>query len=150
MSHTYSRLSRKDLWRCRYLPDVEDGAFVSILGPSGCGKSTLLYIVGGFVTPSAGAVRVKGKPVTGPGSGPRAGVSGIRAVSLEDRARQRDVRPRRAGRQAEAEAEAQSRALIELVHLKGYREFLSQGVVRRHEAARRDRAHARLSARASC
>ena len=27
----------------------------------------LLYIVGGFVTPSDGAVRVKGAPVTGPG-----------------------------------------------------------------------------------
>ena len=36
---------------------VAQGEFVSILGPSGCGKSTLLYIVGGFVQPSAGAVR---------------------------------------------------------------------------------------------
>src|SRR5436853_6379236 len=46
---------------------VEDGAFVSILGPSGCGKSTLLYIVGGFVNPSEGVARVKGKAITGPG-----------------------------------------------------------------------------------
>src|SRR6266498_1677482 len=45
---------------------VEDGAFVSILGPSGCGKSTLLYIVGGFVTPTEGVARMKGKAITGP------------------------------------------------------------------------------------
>src|SRR6266704_2593858 len=31
------------------------------------GESTLLYIVGGFVAPSRGAVRVKGAAVTGPG-----------------------------------------------------------------------------------
>jgi NitT/TauT family transport system ATP-binding protein len=47
--------------------DVAQGEFVSILGPSGCGKSTLLYIVGGFVMPSGGTLRVGGKPVTGPG-----------------------------------------------------------------------------------
>ena len=46
---------------------IEDGAFVSILGPSGCGKSTLLYIVGGFVNPTAGVAKVKGKAITGPG-----------------------------------------------------------------------------------
>src|SRR6202166_4348974 len=46
---------------------IEDGAFVSILGPSGCGKSTLLYIVGGFVSPTEGVARVKGRAITGPG-----------------------------------------------------------------------------------
>src|SRR6478736_726872 len=46
---------------------IEDGAFVSILGPSGCGKSTLLYIVGGFVNPTGGSAKVKGKTITAPG-----------------------------------------------------------------------------------
>src|SRR5260370_25714280 len=46
---------------------IEDGAFVSILGPSGCGKSTLLYIVGGFVSPTDGVAKVRGKPNAGPG-----------------------------------------------------------------------------------
>src|SRR5271156_5278744 len=48
---------------------IEDGAFVSILGPSGCGKSTLLYIVGGFVSPTEGVAKVKGKAITGPRPG---------------------------------------------------------------------------------
>src|SRR6202045_5040077 len=46
---------------------IEDGAFVSILGPSGCGKSTLLYIVGGFVSPTQGSAKMKGKVIVGPG-----------------------------------------------------------------------------------
>lgn len=46
---------------------IPAGRFVSILGPSGCGKSTLLYILGGFESCSSGQIRVKGKPITGPG-----------------------------------------------------------------------------------
>ena len=59
---------------------IADGAFVSILGPSGCGKSTLLYIVGGFVKPTVGHVKVRGKAVTGPGPdrGPAAAARGCR------------------------------------------------------------------------
>jgi NitT/TauT family transport system ATP-binding protein len=41
---------------------IEPGEFVSIIGPSGCGKSTLLRIVADLVEPSAGTVRVRGKP----------------------------------------------------------------------------------------
>src|SRR5690606_27850724 len=43
---------------------VEPDKFVSILGPSGCSKSTLLYIIGGFIPPSEGSIRVAGTPVT--------------------------------------------------------------------------------------
>src|SRR6266567_6448453 len=46
---------------------IEEGAFVSILCPSGCGKSTLLYIVGGFVSPTSGAAKMKGKTISAPG-----------------------------------------------------------------------------------
>jgi NitT/TauT family transport system ATP-binding protein len=118
---------------------VEDGAFVSILGPSGCGKSTLLYIVGGFVRPSAGVARVRGLGITGPGPDrgpvfqefalfPWKNVLGNVMYGL----RQQGV--------ARAEAEAQSRRLLEMVGLKGYEKFypkeLSGGMKQRVAIAR--------------
>lgn len=39
---------------------VEAGEMVAVHGPSGCGKSTLLYLLGLFLRPTAGAVRVAG------------------------------------------------------------------------------------------
>ena len=39
------------------------GQFVVILGMSGCGKSTLLRYIAGLQEPTAGTVKVKGKPV---------------------------------------------------------------------------------------
>src|ERR1700716_4168509 len=118
---------------------IEDGAFVSILGPSGCGKSTLLYIVGGFVPPAGGAVRVGGKAVTGPGPdrGPvfqefalfpwKTVLGNVMYGLLEQGARK-------------ADAEARARALIELVHLQGYENFypkeLSGGMKQRVAIAR--------------
>ena len=47
--------------------DFPSGALTSLLGPSGCGKTTLLKIIAGLLPASAGEVRVKGKPVSGPG-----------------------------------------------------------------------------------
>ncbi len=118
---------------------VEDGAFVSILGPSGCGKSTLLYIVGGFVNPTQGAAKVKGNVIKGPGPDrgpvfqefalfPWKTVIGNVMYGL----RQQGVK--------RAEAETQSRRLIEMVGLKGYENFypkeLSGGMKQRVAIAR--------------
>jgi NitT/TauT family transport system ATP-binding protein len=118
---------------------VADRAFVSILGPSGCGKSTLLYIVGGFVRPTRGVAKMKGRPITGPGPDrgpvfqefalfPWKSVLG----NVMYGPRQQGVRP--------AEAEAQARALLEMVGLKGFEDFypkeLSGGMKQRVALAR--------------
>jgi NitT/TauT family transport system ATP-binding protein len=47
--------------------EFPEGALTSLLGPSGCGKTTLLKIIAGLLPATSGEVRVKGKPVTGPG-----------------------------------------------------------------------------------
>ena len=39
-----------------------------LLGPSGCGKSTLLKAIGGYMTPAAGSISVKGRTVKKPGA----------------------------------------------------------------------------------
>ena len=44
---------------------VEPGQFCAVVGPTGCGKSTTLTMVAGLDRPSAGVVRVDGKPVNG-------------------------------------------------------------------------------------
>jgi NitT/TauT family transport system ATP-binding protein len=46
---------------------AREGEFITVIGPSGCGKSTFLHILGGFIQADAGAIRVYGNPVSGPG-----------------------------------------------------------------------------------
>ncbi len=118
---------------------IAAGQFVSIVGPSGCGKSTLLYVVGGFVPPSSGRVEVMGQPVAGPGPDrgpvfqefalfPWKTVLGNVSYGLIEQG------------VARREAEARARALIEMVHLKGYEHFypkeLSGGMKQRVAIAR--------------
>lgn len=118
---------------------VMEGQFVSILGPSGCGKSTLLYVVGGFIPPTDGIVRIKSKPITGPGRDrgpvfqefalfPWKTVLGNVSYGLVEQGVKRSL------------AEERARELIELVHLKGYEHFypkeLSGGMKQRVALAR--------------
>ncbi|HJY16463.1 MAG TPA: ATP-binding cassette domain-containing protein, partial [Xanthobacteraceae bacterium] len=42
---------------------LAESEFLCIVGPSGCGKSTLLNIIAGFLTPTAGEIRIGGAPV---------------------------------------------------------------------------------------
>ncbi len=44
--------------------NIEEGQFFALVGPSGSGKTTLLHILGGFVQPSAGQVRIAGQDVS--------------------------------------------------------------------------------------
>jgi NitT/TauT family transport system ATP-binding protein len=46
--------------------EVREGEFVCLVGPSGCGKSTLLNVMGGFLSPTSGQVRIDGEVVRGP------------------------------------------------------------------------------------
>lgn len=46
---------------------VEPGEFVSLIGHSGCGKSTLVNAIGGLLALDAGAVRLDGEAIAGPG-----------------------------------------------------------------------------------
>ena len=48
---------------------VAAGEFVVILGRSGAGKTTFLRALNRLVEPTAGSVRVAGRPVTGAGPG---------------------------------------------------------------------------------
>jgi NitT/TauT family transport system ATP-binding protein len=118
---------------------IQDGAFVSILGPSGCGKSTLLYIVGGFVSPSEGTAKVKGKAITGPGPDRGPVFQEFALFPWKSVLGNVMYGPRQQG-VGSAEAEAQSRQLIDMVGLKGFEHFypkeLSGGMKQRVALAR--------------
>jgi NitT/TauT family transport system ATP-binding protein len=118
---------------------IGDGAFVSILGPSGCGKSTLLYIVGGFVNPTEGVAKLKGRPITGPGPDRGPVFQEFALFPWKSVLGNVMYGPRQQGVRHD-EAEAQSRRLIEMVGLKGFEHFypkeLSGGMKQRVALAR--------------
>ena len=112
----------------------------SCSGPSGCGKSTLLKAVGGYMRRSRARSASRGRGHAARAR-PHDGVPGVRpAAAVEDRQGERDVR---ADRERQARGQG-SRGQGARVHRQGQprqvRRQLSAHAVRRHEAARRDRA----------
>lgn len=101
---------------------VDSGRFLTLLGPSGSGKTTTLRMIAGFEEPTAGEIRVGGRPVTDVPAHkrnvgvvfqqyalfPHLTVSGNVAYPLEMRRRPR------------AEIRARVEAALGLVRLQGY------------------------------
>jgi len=46
---------------------IREGEFVAIVGFSGSGKTTLISLIAGLISADQGDIRLKGKPVSGPG-----------------------------------------------------------------------------------
>jgi ABC-type Fe3+/spermidine/putrescine transport system ATPase subunit len=44
--------------------EIERGTLLALLGPSGCGKTTCLRMLGGFIEPTHGTIKLQGRDVT--------------------------------------------------------------------------------------
>lgn len=59
------RARRRAVENVSFTLDVDER--LVLLGPSGCGKSSILKAVAGFLQPSSGRVRLRGRDITGAG-----------------------------------------------------------------------------------
>lgn len=46
--------------------DIREGEFLAVCGFSGSGKTTLMQLLAGLILPDSGAIRMKGRAITGP------------------------------------------------------------------------------------
>lgn len=122
---------------------IHSGSFVSLLGPSGCGKSTLLKILGGLMEPTAGDVRVSGRPAVEAVRHREVGIVFQQPVLLPWKTALRNVaflRELTGGRSGRSGAAVRAQELLELVGLghAGHRlpSELSGGMAQRVAIAR--------------
>jgi NitT/TauT family transport system ATP-binding protein len=121
--------------------DIYAGEFVALLGPSGCGKSTLLRIIGDLTGPTAGTVRVNGKPAPQARRDRDYGMVFQQATLYEWRSVSQNVQlPLEIMRLPKEKREARAREMLQLVKLgdfgRHYPWQLSGGMQQRVAIAR--------------
>jgi ABC-type Fe3+/spermidine/putrescine transport system ATPase subunit len=101
--------------------EIHHGDFLAILGPSGCGKTTLLRMIGGFIEPTSGTIRMEGVDVThlGPDKRPTNMVFQGYGLFPHMSVRQNIAYGLRIARRSEAEIAARVAEAVSLVHLDG-------------------------------
>jgi NitT/TauT family transport system ATP-binding protein len=121
--------------------DIRPGEFVSLLGPSGCGKSTLLRLIGDLTTPSAGSLRVNGKPAAQARRDRDYGMVFQQATLYEWRSVSKNVQlPLEVMSYPHDKREARTREMLQLVQLSDFSQHypwqLSGGMQQRVAIAR--------------
>ncbi|MHC2613126.1 ABC-type nitrate/sulfonate/bicarbonate transport system ATPase subunit [Bradyrhizobium diazoefficiens] len=112
-----------------------------LLGPSGCGKSTLLKAVGGYMSPSEGRMSINGREIHGPGADRMMIFQEFDQLLPWKTVLANVMFPLLTARKLpHKDAEARARGLYRESRPHPRGRCLSAHAVRRHEAARRDRA----------
>jgi NitT/TauT family transport system ATP-binding protein len=120
---------------------VGAGEFVALIGPSGCGKSTLLRLIADLIAPTAGTVRVAGKPAARARLDQDYGIAFQQAGLFEWRTVRRNVElPLELRRVPRAERRRRADEMLRLVGLGDFAEHypaqLSGGMQQRVAIAR--------------
>ena len=120
---------------------IAPGEFVSLIGPSGCGKSTLLRLIGDLIAPTAGTVRVNGKPARDARLGREYGIVFQAPVLFDWRTVHANVAlPLEVKGMSRAERDDRVRATLDLVELADFAKHhpyqLSGGMQQRVSIAR--------------
>ena len=141
MSGRSSRPRRRTSSRWRTFRSTSSpGRFVVLVGPSGCGKSTLLMMMAGLRQQTSGTITISGAPIPEPDPN-RVGVVFQEASLFPWLTAEENVEfPLALRGVAKSERRAKAQDALETGRPRRLRQAPSARTVRRHEAARLDRA----------